>query len=88
VLRSTDAGLSWQQVQTGLEVGLTASTVDADGRIVIASQAGHILTSSDDGASFKQAKVERPIPAAAVIAVDRAAVVVAGPRGIQLQTLQ
>ncbi|MBK9243285.1 MAG: glycosyl hydrolase [Burkholderiales bacterium] len=87
-LRSTDGGRSWQPVETRLQVGLTGSTADRDGRIVVVSQAGHILVSSDDGASFKAAKVERPIPAAAVIATGKDSVVVAGPRGVQSQTLQ
>src|SRR6185436_3764901 len=41
VLRSTDAGRSWQAVNTNVPVGLTASTLDESGRIVIVSQAGH-----------------------------------------------
>jgi len=88
VLRSTDGGRSWRPVDTGLQVGLTASAIEADGRIVIVSQAGHILVSRDDGASFKPVRVERPIPAAAVLAVARDAAVVAGPRGVQTQPLQ
>jgi photosystem II stability/assembly factor-like uncharacterized protein len=87
-LRSTDGGRTWQPVETQLQVGLTGSTVSADGRIVIVSQAGHILVSDNDGASFRPAKVERPIPAAAVIATGKDSVVVAGPRGVQPQTLQ
>lgn len=88
VLRSGDGGRSWQAVPTNLQVGLTASTVDADNRILIVSQSGHVLTSTDDGASFKAARLERPVPAAAVLALGRDAVVVAGPRGIQSQSLQ
>lgn len=82
ILRSTDAGRSWQPVSTGLQVGLTASAVDAKGRIFIVSQAGHVLVSKDDGASFQPAKVDRPLPAAAV-AARRDVLVVAGPRGVQ-----
>ncbi len=52
VLRSTDGGSNWQQVDTGLQVGMTASALDDDGRIVLVSQAGHVLASADDGASF------------------------------------
>jgi photosystem II stability/assembly factor-like uncharacterized protein len=88
VLRSTDGGRSWQTVPTNLQVGLTASTVDADNRIFIVSQSGHVLISTDDGASFKAANIERPVPAAAVLALGRDAVVVAGPRGVEAQSLQ
>ena len=83
VVRSTDAGRSWQSVPTGVAVGLTAGTIDAAGRVILVSQAGHVLVSRDDGASFTLAKVERPIPAAAVVAAASGAVVVAGPRGTQ-----
>jgi photosystem II stability/assembly factor-like uncharacterized protein len=88
VLRSMDGGRSWQPVPTGLQVGLTASTLDANNRIVIVSQSGHVLISNDDGASFKAAHNERPVPAAAVLALGRDTVVVAGPRGVESQSLQ
>lgn len=87
VLRSADAGRSWQAVNTGLEVGLTASSVDAQGRIVIVSQAGHVLVSRDDGASFTLAKVDKPVPAAAVAIVGQNTLVVGGPRGVLPLTL-
>ena len=87
VLRSTDAGRSWTTVDTGLQVGLTASAVDADGRLVIVSQAGHVLVSADDGASFKLAKVDKPVPAAAVALVGKSSLVVGGPRGLAAQSL-
>jgi len=88
VLRSTDAGRSWQPVPTGLQVGLTGSSIDADGRIVIVSQAGHVLVSHDDGASFQLARIKRPLPAAAVIAAGKDAVLVGGPRGLAVEALQ
>ena len=82
LLRSSDAGLSWQPVNTGLQVGLTASATDAQGRIAIASQAGHVLISRDDGASFAPAKLDKPLPAAAVALAGPAAIVIGGPRGL------
>jgi photosystem II stability/assembly factor-like uncharacterized protein len=82
VLRSTDHGASWTPVATGVQVGLTGSTVAPDGRIVIVSQAGHVLVSADDGATFKLAKTERPLPAAAVAANGHGGLVVGGPRGV------
>ena len=82
LLRSTDAGRSWQQVPTGVAVGLTASAIDAQGRIVVASQAGHVLMSEDDGATFTLAKVDSPLPAAAVAFSGPHSLVIGGPRGI------
>lgn len=84
--RSTDAGKSWQKIETGLQVGLTGAAAEA-GRIVLVSQAGHVLVSADDGASFKPLKVERPTPAAAVLGADKDVVVIAGPRGLRAQPL-
>jgi photosystem II stability/assembly factor-like uncharacterized protein len=88
VLRCTDAGRSWQTVPTGLQVGLTASSIDAQGRIVIVSQAGHVLLSRDDGASFALAKTDKSAPAAAVAIVGPSSLVVGGPRGVSTLTLQ
>jgi photosystem II stability/assembly factor-like uncharacterized protein len=87
VVRSTDAGRSWQAVPTGVNVGLTGATLDQRGRIVIVSQAGHVLVSRDDGASFVLQAVERPAPAAAVVAAPDGALVLAGPRGVQALAL-
>jgi photosystem II stability/assembly factor-like uncharacterized protein len=81
VVRSTDGGRSWQAVPTGVSVGLTASALDEQGRLVIVSQAGHVLLSRDDGASFTPVKLDRPFPAAAVAAAGPGRLVVAGPRG-------
>ncbi len=88
VLRSTDGGRSWQPADTGLQVGLTSAAVDNDGRIIIASQAGHVLASRDDGATFKAVQIERPIPAAAVISAAKDSIVVGGPRGFHSQSLK
>lgn len=81
-LRSTDGGRTWQPVSTGLQVGLPAATLDARGRFVLVSQAGHVLASNDDGASFTPINQQRPMPAAAVAALP-GALVLAGPRGLQ-----
>jgi len=87
LLRSTDAGRSWRTVPTGLQVGLTASHTDAQGRIVVASQAGHVLLSRDDGASFAPVKLDQPVPAAAVALTGPSTLVIGGPRGLAPLTL-
>jgi photosystem II stability/assembly factor-like uncharacterized protein len=83
VLRSVDRGASWQTIATGLQVGMTGGAVGADGRFVIVSQAGHVLASDDAGASFALQPTPQPLPAAAVVAANGGALVVAGPRGVR-----
>ena len=53
------AAAAGSSVATGVSVGLTAGALDERGRIVIVSQAGHVLVSGDDGASFAPLKLER-----------------------------
>jgi photosystem II stability/assembly factor-like uncharacterized protein len=84
--RSTDGGASWTKVETGVPVGLTASTTLPDGRILLASQAGHLVASADAGASFSSLKLGPPIPAGALIAIS-GRIVIAGPRGVAAQPL-
>lgn len=86
VVRSGDGGATWQGLNTGVPVGLTAGTIDAKGRILLASQTGHLLASGDDGASFAPIKLDRPVPAAAVLAMG-SGLIVAGPRGAQALAL-
>ncbi|HSC65836.1 MAG TPA: YCF48-related protein [Caldimonas sp.] len=83
VVRSADGGQTWQSVATNVGVGLTASAFDERGRMVIVSQAGHVLVSADLGATFAPLKLERPTPAAAVVSAGAGALVIAGPRGVQ-----
>jgi len=82
LLRSTDGGRSWAAVGTGVAVGLTASTLDARGRFVVVSQAGHVLVGADDGASFSAVRLPQPVPAAAVVAAGPGTLAIAGPRGV------
>lgn len=85
--RTTDGGASWHKADTGIPVALTGATVTADGRIVLVSQAGHVLLSTDAGSTFTPVPAERPLPAAAVAAADAKRIVIAGPRGVQASLL-
>jgi photosystem II stability/assembly factor-like uncharacterized protein len=85
--RTTDGGASWQKVDTRVPVGLTGSALMPDGRILLVSQAGHVLVSSDSGATFAPVATDRPAPAAGVVALDTKSIVVAGPRGVQASQL-
>ena len=85
--RTADGGASWQKVETRIPVGLTGGTFTPDGRIVLVSQAGHVLVSSDAGFTFAPLALDRPAPAAAVVALGAKTIVVAGPRGVHTSRL-
>ena len=88
VLRSTDGGVSWHRIESGIPLGLTGGAVTADGRIVLLSQAGHMLVSGDDGASFTKVMLEQPFPASALVALNKGNLILAGLRGMMKQTLK
>jgi photosystem II stability/assembly factor-like uncharacterized protein len=88
VYRSLDGGASWNKVEIGLPLSITASTVTANGRIVLLSQAGHVLVSGDDGASFELQPENSLAPVAAAQALDSASLVLAGTRGVRLLPIE
>jgi photosystem II stability/assembly factor-like uncharacterized protein len=49
---SGNKGKTWQKVETATQVSISAAAELADGRIVIVSQAGQVLVSSDGGKTF------------------------------------
>ncbi|PMU08648.1 MULTISPECIES: YCF48-related protein [unclassified Pseudomonas] len=83
VFRSTDGGESWNKVNLGLPLSITASSVTVDGRIVLVSQAGHVLVSADDGASFQLQPNTTPAPVAAAQVASDGSLVLAGTRGLR-----
>lgn len=88
VFRSTDGGAGWRKIETGIPTGVVGGTVTSDGTLVLVSQAGHLLVSRDDGASFTPFKLEQPFPAAALVALDNKTLVLAGLRGMLKQTVK
>ncbi|MDD2733866.1 MAG: YCF48-related protein [Desulfuromonadaceae bacterium] len=86
--RSPDGGSHWQKIETGIPAGLVNGTVTEDGKIVLVSQGGQVLVSSDNGLSFNRIPVERPTPAAAITSVDKTTVALVGPLGVKLQSIQ
>lgn len=86
--RSLDGGASWQKIETGLQDGVTGSSVCGEGRIVLVSQAGRMLLSDNSGASFRPVKLEQAVPASAVACLGRDVSVIAGARGVSAQVIQ
>ena len=86
--RSKDGGNNWQKLDTGVQGGLMGGTMTPDGTIVLVSQGGHLLVSSDDGTTFSQVKMERPTPAAGVTAIDATTLAMVGQRGVKVQAIK
>ncbi|WP_095077532.1 YCF48-related protein [Pseudomonas sp. Irchel s3h17] len=81
VFRSIDGGASWSPLSTGLQVNITAATLDANGRYELFTQAGHRLVSLKDGSGLQlQAQQNQSPVAGATLAADGALVLV-GSRG-------
>ena len=62
--------------------------VTVDGRIVLVSQGGNVLVSSDNGASFVQSKIEQPTPAAGIAALDNTTLALVGQLGVKIQSIK
>ncbi|MNL21627.1 hypothetical protein D3C87_1429280 [compost metagenome] len=86
--RSVDGGAHWNKVELGLPLSITAGTVTTDGRIILLSQAGHVLVSNDDGASFKLQAKNGLAPVAAAQVTTAGALVLAGARGLRQLPLE
>lgn len=80
--RSRDSGASWSKVELGLPVSITAAAVDPAGRIILLSQAGHVLVSTDDGASFAAHRQDQLAPVSAAL-TSGGSLVLAGTRGVR-----
>lgn len=86
--RSADGGATWRRVPTGLAATLTASAALPDGRLVLVSQAGDVLVSSDGGASFVPAPLARPRPAAAAAPAGSGALAIVGMDGVRIERIR
>ena len=83
--RSTDGGRQWQPVTTGVNTSLTAAGVDRDGHLWLASQAGDLLFSQDDGASFHPVSQSGRGPVTALTTDAATGLVLVGERGVRTQ---
>ena len=83
--RSTDGGRQWQPVSTGVNTSLTTAGVDRDGQLWLASQAGDLLLSRDDGASFSLMPQSARGPVTALATDTGNGLVLVGERGVRNQ---
>jgi photosystem II stability/assembly factor-like uncharacterized protein len=80
VFRSVDGGASWAALNTGLQVSITAATVDAKGRYLLFSQAGQMLVDAGDS-RLTSIPQQNPAPSAGAISTPDGTLVLVGSRG-------
>ena len=81
VLRSTDGGLSWTPLDTGLRVSITAGLVDGRGNYRLFTQGGQMLVSQGAGAQLHLVQQQAPTPVTGATQSADGALVVVGSRG-------
>lgn len=79
---SDDAGHHWRKIETGTLATLTAGLSLTDGSIVVVSQGGEVLRSTDEGRSFRLLPVVHPFPFSGVTQADDDKLILSGDRGI------
>ncbi|MBK6279218.1 MAG: hypothetical protein IPF57_14280 [Gammaproteobacteria bacterium] len=87
MFRSTDRGASWTEVEKPTTGAIVASTLLADGRVILATQEGALLASSDDGASFLPLPIEHPQPLSDLIEARPGELVLSGTFGLRVVSL-
>jgi photosystem II stability/assembly factor-like uncharacterized protein len=81
VFRSNDGGASWTALDTGLQVSMTAATLDNSGRFLLFSQAGQMLVEADSSAQLMLLPQPNLVPSAGAIKAPDGNLVVVGSRG-------
>ncbi|QNK01381.1 WD40/YVTN/BNR-like repeat-containing protein [Dyella telluris] len=84
--RSTDGGVHWLPVNTGLQEGITGGSSFGAQGLALVSQAGTVLLSRDGGEHFVSHRPAKPAPASAV-AVSGDVIVTVGALGAHAQPL-
>jgi photosystem II stability/assembly factor-like uncharacterized protein len=82
--RSSDGGTTWTKLNIPYSQAITAATTLETGSIFLFSQAGHVLLSTDGGASFRSRPQGSLIPVSGAAAADNRSLVLVGARGVRV----
>jgi photosystem II stability/assembly factor-like uncharacterized protein len=82
--KSSDRGITWQKIDTRLQVAITAAAELRDSSLMLTTQTGDVLVSRDKGDSFERQPVENPFPIADIAQAPNGNVVLVGLRGVRL----
>lgn len=88
VFRSADGGYTWSQLDSGLQVSITAATVDADGHYRLFTQAGHMLVAQGGGARLQLVPQQEQSPVAGATLAADGSLVLAGSRGARVLSVE
>lgn len=88
VLRSTDGGLNWTALDSGLHVSITAGLIDDRGNYRLFTQGGQMLVSQGTGAHLRWLRQPVSTPVAGATQPAAGALVVAGSRGARTLALE
>ncbi|MBM7060460.1 glycosyl hydrolase [Pseudomonas sp. UL073] len=83
VYRSTDAGYTWQQVPSGLQLSITAGLLGAHGDYQLFTQAGHLLQASQADGPLQLVPQPAPAPVAGAALAADGTLVLVGSRGVR-----
>ncbi|MBS7691594.1 glycosyl hydrolase [Pseudomonas lalucatii] len=82
VFHSHDGGQSWTQRASGLQVSVTAATLDAAGRYQLFTQAGHRLLAADERPALRLLPQQSQSPVAGAVYARGGALILVGSRGV------
>ena len=81
-----DGGATWKKANTAVPASVTGGAITEDGRFVLVSQVGIIL--SADGINFQRLKMDRPFPAVSVAMTGKNQAVLVGLAGAKALPLK
>lgn len=87
-LRSLDGGLSWQALQTQLQVSITAAVADQSDGYRLFTQAGHLLLAEPGQSALRLQPQAEQSPVAGALQSADGAVILVGSRGVRRITTQ
>jgi len=83
VFRSTDGGSSWAQLDSGLQVSISAALLDGSGHYRLFTQAGHMLLANAGNSPLQLLSQTAQSPVAGAALAANGALVLVGSRGVR-----